>query len=296
MPATSYVPRVPREPIAVRAERLRPALQPRVLGRASMGAEDRLRLLHLSRGAGRLIDGETERLLTGPVLAWLPDGAERRVTLEAGAQGTQVLLGADTMERAVRQRPEAGRLRSLATRPALLPLEGSEAAAVTGLVDGILEESLRPRPMGGAVIESLLHVLLVRLSRAQPEAAGPVGAEPMAARFAALVERHFRAHWTVEDYARALGISRDRLTDICKRAHGSPPGTFLRERLHREARLYLQTAPLTIDEIAGLLGFSATPQFTRFFRLREGVPPGRYRASLGPEPAPAAPPTPYAWP
>ena len=292
----SFAARAAREPIAVRAERIRPALQSRVLGRAGMGEDNRWRLLHLSRGAGRLIEGQSAQLLTAPVLVWVPGGAERRITLDAGAQGTQILLGADTMERALRQRPEAGRLRLLATRPALLPLSDEEAA-VSGLIDGILTESLRPEPMGGAVIESLLHVILVRLVRGQPDAAEPVGPEPLAARFAALVERHFRAHWTVEAYADALGISRDRLTDICKRAHGRPPGALLRARLHKEACVYLETAPLSLDEIAGLLGFSATPQFARFFKMQEGVPPGRYRAALrSGEPTPPQPVAPYAWP
>ena len=61
--------------------------------------------------------------------------------------------------------------------------------------------------------------------------------------------------------------------------------------------MYLETAPLSLDEIAGLLGFSATPQFARFFKMLEGVPPGRYRAALhSGKPTPPQPVAPYAWP
>ncbi|MBS0123785.1 helix-turn-helix domain-containing protein [Thetidibacter halocola] len=290
------------EDTPVRAERFRAALQTRVIGRVGIEGPQSFRALHLERGTGRLRRQDEDIAFVGPVLAWFPWTETQRVELGAGAQGTHLMLGSGALERALRQKPEAAQLRLLAGSPALLPLGRSDETrqAVRSCVDGILVETARAGLMGGAVIDSLLHVLLVLLYRDQPQAtrAEAGGARALATRFTALVESHFRAHWTVQRYAAALGISRDRLNDICLRAYGRTPGALIRARLYQEARLYLENAPLSLDQIAALLGFSGTAQFSRFFKAQGGLPPGRYRASLrGAEgTVPMVPTAPYAWP
>lgn len=90
--------------------------------------------------------------------------------------------------------------------------------------------------------------------------------------------RIFATARTVARYAQQLGISRDRLNDLCRRAHGRPSDRLIRDRLALEARIYLQSSSLTIDQIAAALGFSSAAQFCRVFSRAEGRPPGRYRA------------------
>ncbi|GGB11974.1 helix-turn-helix domain-containing protein [Allosediminivita pacifica] len=285
----------------LRAERLRPALQTRVLGRAGTGAGAQIRALHLTRGAAQL-RGPDERTLTAPVFAWMPWDEALRLDLGASAQGVHLLVDPGALERALHHRPEAATLRFIAGRTTVLQLGADAAAgtAVQGCLDGMLSETQGAAALAPAVIDSLLHVLLVLLYRGQPQAvqAEARGTTALGTRFAALVEAHFRDHWTAQRYARVLGISRDRLNDICQRDFGRPPGALIRERLHLEARLYLENSALSIDQIGALLGFSATPQFARFFRANEGQPPGRFRAALrrgdGAEIGGHA--APYAWP
>ena len=238
---------------------------------------------------------------------WFPWASGMRLHLAAGAQGTHLLLGPLALDRALRHRPEAALLRFLAARIGVLRLAdpGQGPDRVAACFDGILAETLRPGPMAEAVVASLLHVLLVQFHRGQAMRDGQTdpkreagGAAGLAAQFVALVEENFRAHWSVERYADRLGISRDRLTDICHAVHGRPPGTLIRARLALEARLYLEGSPLSLDQIAGLLGFAGAAQFNRFIKAVTGMPPGRYRrdnrrVAATPGTTVAAP---YAWP
>ncbi len=299
MPA-SHLLRADAAP-GLRAERLRPALQTRVLGRAGTGAGPQVRALHLTRGTA-LLRGPEERTLSAPVFAWIPWDEGLRLELGASAQGAHLLVDAGAVERALHHRPEAGTLRFIAGRTTVLPLgaDGAAGHSVQGCLDGMMAETQGAGALATALIDSLLHVLLVLLYRGQPQAvqAEARGTTALGTRFATLVEAHFRDHWTVQRYAGALGISRDRLNDLCQRDFGRPPGVLIRQRLHLEARLYLENSALSIDQIGALLGFAATPQFARFFRAGAGVPPGRFRADLrrggGPEAAARA--EPYAWP
>lgn len=302
MPDRRPLPQPTEQP--VRAERFRAALQPRVLGLAGLGGGDNFRAVLLERGEAMLRSPETEHPLAAPLAGWFPWQADMRLHLGAGAQGAHLLLGPQTLDRALRQRPEAAHLRFMADRTALLRLAGAPepSRVMAACFDGILAETLTPGAMSAGVVESLLHVLLVQFYRGQAAAPGPRdergGTAAIASRFVTLVETHFRTHRTVARYAQALGISRDRLTDVCRAVHGRPPGALIRARLALEARLYLDTSPLGLDQIAALLGFASAPQFNRFFKDQVGMPPGRYRTERSQDEAGHAdtPAEPFAWP
>ena len=95
-----------------------------------------------------------------------------------------------------------------------------------------------------------------------------------------MIERNFRDRWTVQDYAAALGTSRDRLGDVCQRVRGIGAKDLIDRRVILEARLQLEQSSNSVEQIAGLLGFQSAAQFTTFFRRRMGRPPAAYRAHV----------------
>lgn len=287
MPHRTPRPPAPDRPAEtpIRAEQFRAALQARSLGLAGLDEAENVRALHLDRGEAILRTPEAEPLpLSGPLMGWFPWAPGMRLELAAGAQGTHLLLGRATLHRAIARSPETAELRFLAGRRLVLRLSPDSGAAVGACFAGILAETLRQGAMTSAVVESFLRILLVQMHRAQVQApaaqAAAGGGTALAGRFAALVEGHVRDRWTVERYAAELGISRDRLNDICLRVHGRTPGQMVRERLALEARIYLEQSSLAIDQIAGVLGFPGAPPFSRFFSQTVGQPPGRYRKAL----------------
>lgn len=265
----------------VRAERFQSALQPRVLGTAGLMSGQSFRAILLERGEAVLrTDGE-EIGLFAPLATWLPWSDGARLTISAGTKGAHLLLGQNTLERLFQRRTEAAQLRFLAERRAVMQLTDRNRATVNASFEGVLVETLAPGPMSSSIVDSYLHVLLVQFYRAQPitpparQESG--GSAAIASQFITLVEANFRSQANVEYYAEALGISRDRLTDICNAVLDRPPGALIRARLALEARLILENTTLSLDRIAGALGFGGSAQFNRFFAAQVGTPPGRYR-------------------
>lgn len=268
---------------AIRAEPFQSALHPRTIGRAGAIEMPSWRLVHLQRGHAEIQAGADVFALEAPCVALVPWRDELRLRIPAGAVGAHVLLGAAIINNAIGPVPEAADLRLLAERRAHLRLEGKtgQREAVEDIMRGILREATSEGPAARSAVEALLRVLLIQLWRGQgaphedelPSARGG----RLFAQFTNLMEVHFRERWTVGRYAEVLGISRDRLTDICRRSRDRTPGDMIVERTMAEARQLLANSAHPLDHVAGMLGFHSTAHFGRYFRSYEGVPPGRFR-------------------
>ncbi len=97
------------------------------------------------------------------------------------------------------------------------------------------------------------------------------------ARFLLLVESHVLERWPLERYARALGLTTQRLNRLAHAESGRSALEIVHERLTREAcrRLYWIAAP--VEKLAAKLGFDDPAYFNRFFKRRTGVTPRAWR-------------------
>lgn len=110
--------------------------------------------------------------------------------------------------------------------------------------------------------------------------------------------RNCRGHkpqWGVEDYARQLGVSRERLGFAVRKATGLSPQAYIHRELLSEARDLLLNSSLQVAEIAFRLGFQDPGYFNRFFTRNEGTSPGRFRR-MGMRMQNVPPPSYAAWP
>lgn len=287
---------------AVRAGSLDGSLKPRIVGLAeSLSGPSWLAVL-IESGSVR-IAGE-DAAVSAPVLAWRPWLGGARATFRPGTAGTYVILGPTALANAVGHMPESRELRDMADRPVTAPL--LRAGASLPPLRAAFEALRRELETGGvaarAVVEAYLRVILVEVYRAGR--AGLTGARPappsrrVFAEFGALVEAHFRERWSVNGYAAALNVSRDRLGDVCRRVRGLGPKALIDRRTALEARLQLENSSDSIEQVAGSLGFSSASQFNRFFRRTVGSPPGTYRAAFlkGARSGASDPARPYEWP
>jgi len=96
-------------------------------------------------------------------------------------------------------------------------------------------------------------------------------------KFRALLEAHYREHWTVVSYAKSLHISTSTLNRLCHQSLGSSPKQLIQDRLLTEAKRRLVYTRQSMEEIAYTLGFKDYPYFSRFFKKLEGVTAGTYR-------------------
>lgn len=96
--------------------------------------------------------------------------------------------------------------------------------------------------------------------------------------FVSLVAEHYREAHDVTFYADKLCITSRYLSQITDRVVGKSPKQIIADYLMSEARSYLETTRLTIQEIADKLGFSSQALFCKFFRNQGGLSPSAYRS------------------
>lgn len=274
-------------------------------GRATLHA-DRIRSVLHDRYLGGLVDlpGRTWRCLLlesgeltrmgpdgperffAPTLLWMPWDRSLRMKALAGSSGADLMMTEATLANAIGHKPEAAALRLLSARAYAVAL-GDHPAVLSdaaGCFDMILREHEAAAPGMETMIEAQVRVLLVMLwrstARPLPEENASAGSARILEAFRQILEAHLRDRWTVTRHAAELGISTDRLHDICTKVLGKSPQRLIHERLNLEARVLLARSPQTLDQIAGHLGFRSAAQFSTFFKLHNGVPPGGYRKTL----------------
>jgi AraC family transcriptional activator of pobA len=233
------------------------ALQDRVLGLGQGMAERLWRAVLLTSGRGSVTTGEEVVPLIAPCLAWIPWRPDRTLKIHAGGVGYQFSVDGEALVGAIGNNPESVDLRYLVDRRIVAAIENDPEtiADAENAFDAIMRELHRPRSGSLTMVQALL----------------------CAVRFRQLVEMHFRDRWQIGSYAEAIGISPDRLHDICRRKLGKTPSQLIQERVVHEARLRLERSALTVEQVANSLGFRDVGHFSRFFKSKAGLPPATYR-------------------
>ncbi|MBK5413291.1 helix-turn-helix domain-containing protein [Pseudomonas sp. TH31] len=95
--------------------------------------------------------------------------------------------------------------------------------------------------------------------------------------FRELVNRHFREHLSLNDYANRLGITVVTLGRLCHEQLGTTPMTLINARLILEAKRELAHSHQSVKQIAHGMGFSDVGYFSRFFRKHSQHSPSEFR-------------------
>ncbi len=302
MPATPHPRPRPPDPASpsVIAQRIVPALhgQRWTLERGLSHA------IHLQSGSGRLLHDEGELPLRMHDVVWMPAGSGRTLSVAAGSAGVRVGVGDSLLAAAMGERPAMAALRQVSLRRCAIT--AAEPAAREELVRSLLaieSESRREAQASTPYLLAHLTLLLVMLWRLSSSAGdeGPAAAAvaPRLLRFRHLVEAQYRAHWRLSRYAAELGISTDRLHELCRGSLGRSPLELVHQRLVREACSLLAGTELAIERVAADLGFGSTSHFSRFFKRWLQQSPSAWRAHARAQAAAgrAALPASYAdWP
>ncbi len=96
-------------------------------------------------------------------------------------------------------------------------------------------------------------------------------------RFVSLVAEHYRSAHDVAFYADRLCITTRYLSGVTDKVVGKSPKQIIADYIMSEAKTFLDTTCLTIQEIADRLGFSSQVLFCKFFKSQEKTSPSNYR-------------------
>jgi len=145
------------------------------------------------------------------------------------------------------------------------------------------EEYDTGREGAAEIVRSLLRILFVKAARwhavESPVVEGTRQAL-LAKRFRQEVERHHHDWWTLEPYAKELGVTPNHLNDVMRKETGQAAGEHIRQRRLLDAKRHLLHSTLTVSEIGYSLGFDDPSYFSRFFRRYENVTPAEFRNQI----------------
>ncbi len=94
-----------------------------------------------------------------------------------------------------------------------------------------------------------------------------------------LVEQSFKDSQDMSFYANQMGISKRKLTSICKDKSGKTAKTILSERVLNEAKRLLLYTSLPLKEISHSLGYKDLGYFCRYFKKATQCTPGEFKQS-----------------
>lgn len=84
----------------------------------------------------------------------------------------------------------------------------------------------------------------------------------------------------VKDLTEFLGISQPYLYRIFKEKSGKSPKEYIDDYRIEQAKKLLQNSDITVTQVANSVGFGDVFIFSRFFSLKTGLSPKKYRQSL----------------
>ncbi len=96
-------------------------------------------------------------------------------------------------------------------------------------------------------------------------------------RFVSLVAEHYRTAHDVAFYADRLCITTRYLSGVTDKVVSKSPKQIIADYIMSEAKTFLDTTRLTIQEISDRLGFSSQVLFCKFFKSQDNMSPSDYR-------------------
>ena len=100
----------------------------------------------------------------------------------------------------------------------------------------------------------------------------------LSSRFYEAIARHYQESHSVDFYAKLFNLSPKYFSSIIKSEIGIGASECIDQYLTLQAKsLLTDRQHFTIQQISYMLGFNEQTSFSRFFKLRTGMPPSEYR-------------------
>jgi AraC family transcriptional activator of pobA len=231
----------------------------------------------LSGGAKVRLD-EAGFELRAPAAIVIPPGVVHSFQFLPGTQGYVLTVTESLLTRA--DAVQGALFEPLRRAPRLVDLGTTEAQRVAALLEQILDEFRGTGSGRDQMFDWLVRAVLLLVARrlsTTPLSGSARGRADQFARFRALLELHFTAHWPVTRYAKALNLTESRLNRLCDAMTAKSAFDLVQERLLLEARRKLFYIAGPVSQLAYELGFSDPAYFCRFFKKHTGMAPSSFR-------------------
>lgn len=240
---------------------------------------------YVKRGMVRVYLDERPFHQQGPMFFLTPPTVPHSFTTEEGSDGHVLTVRQQLVWSLLEESPDLGAAQRVAPVCVATGHVSDEArldvARVERLFDELRLEFETDRPGREVALTTLTRLIFVSLFRLSANSlpAQSVRRDELALfhRFNLEIEAHYKAHWTLLDYARTLNVTEARLNNICRRIAGVSSKRVVHDRLMQEARRLLTFTRMSVNEIGYQLGFKDPGYFCRFFARHAGTTPSGYR-------------------
>ena len=153
------------------------------------------------------------------------------------------------------------------------------------IVKQIVHEFEQPGLAHWEMLKTYLQLFLINATRMLKEQSWtePVVEEEAPAQFvkafSELVEKHFRTHHAVQDYADMMYLAPKTLSKKLKGLGQPTPLTIITERIILEAKRMLLYSDKSVQEVAYELGYEDPAYFSRLFKKATGQSPKKFKAN-----------------
>ena len=246
-------------------------------------------LLFIEEGFLRHIVDFSELRLGAGSLVFVRPGQVQHWHLDGRAQGCMVLLDPVALApNGTPFSPVSNLLVSMEEWPVGVRLDDEFAREMRFSLTRLArdQEDFDGGPHDVALIRQEMLAVLLRLERWHRRRALASSTsrryDPQVYRlFRAELEKGYRTHHAVGDYARRLGYSESTLNRVCRRAAGKSAKVLIDQRLAMEAARLMVHSNASVVEVSHQLGFSEPTNFSRFFVRMVGATPSKFRSMQG---------------
>ena len=161
-----------------------------------------------------------------------------------------------------------------------LPLSENELSDLTILFQSLLNEFEQPHYSNQLdALAAFLKIIMIKVANVKliDESTYDSQDYVLYRTFMDKLSADFRTHHEVFDYAKMLGITARRLSDLCRRCANKSAKEIINGQLIAEAKRSLQFSSSPVKEIAYQLNFNSPEQFSHFFKKNTQFSPLHYR-------------------
>lgn len=233
-------------------------------------------------GGGNVILDDKRLEPAGPVLINIPPSTVHGFQWRPGAQGFVLTISESFMTDLFGQTADPAIEMSLGQVLVVTQYGAQSVAKLTMLFASLMDEYTHERLGRATTVSGYVLVLLAEITRLRQLSQREVLAAHMYGGelyhgFKELVEAHFRDHWSVAAYAKALRVTDRSLRRLSLKFSDQTPVQIIHRRLLLEAKRNLLYTEKSIAAVGYVLGFDDPAYFTRFFIKNAGETPLQFR-------------------
>lgn len=164
--------------------------------------------------------------------------------------------------------------------PVYIDIDKNEKSRIEILFNQIQKESVSRLPNSTVIIRSEINTLLLDLERMAMPISNFSILPDLLCKYREMIDKNFIKERQVQFYATQLGVCPNYMNVLTRKFLGKSALGLINERTVLEIKRMLLRSDFTISEIAYRLGFNELSYFSRFFRLKTGMTPQKFRDSM----------------